>query len=115
MAQNDYYTLNKGSVNGDVHVSVQVFDEITKRTVADMKDVSLDPSKGWQIPGTKALVGCSIENGEVIINIHIRLKYGVNIAKKTMEIQEKIATAIKDMTGVKVTHINIEVDDIDFK
>ena len=33
----------------------------------------------------------------------------------TKEIQEKIATAIKQMTGVSVKHIDIEVDDIDFE
>ncbi len=32
----------------------------------------------------------------------------------TREIQEKIATSIKQMTGVLVKHVDIEVDNIDF-
>lgn len=115
MAHNEYYTYNQGFVNGQILMSIQVFDEITKRTVNEIKNVSLDTSKGIQIPGTKAVVSCSIKENEVYINIHVRIKYGVNIAKITKEIQEKIATAIKQMTDVEVKHIDIQVDNIDFE
>ena len=37
------------------------------------------------------------------------------IIKMTKEIQEKIATAVKQMTGVDVKHIDIQVDNIDFE
>ena len=92
MAHNEYYTFHQKSVNGQIMMSVQVFDEITKTVVA-----------------------CSIKENEVYINIHVRIKYGTNIAKVTKEIQEKIATAVKQMTGVDVKHIDIQVDNIDFE
>lgn len=114
MAHNEYYTFDQGSVNGKILMNIRVFDEITKKTVNDMKNVSLDTSKGFQIPGTKAVVGCSIKDNDITISIHVRMKYGMNITKTTCEIQEKIATAIQQMTGVNVKHINIEVDNIDF-
>lgn len=115
MAHNEYYTFDQGSVNGKILMSVQVFDEITKKSVAEIKNVSLDTSKGIQIPGTKSVVSCSIKDNDVYINIHVRLKYGVNVSKITKEIQEKIATSIKQMTDVSVKHIDIEVDNIDFE
>ncbi|MEG0275500.1 MAG: Asp23/Gls24 family envelope stress response protein [Coprobacillus sp.] len=115
MAHTEYYTFDQGSVNGLIMMNVQVFDEITKKTVSEIKNVSLDASKGIQIPGTKAVVSCSIKDNEISINIHVRIKYGVNVSKTTKEIQEKIASAIKQMTGVKVKQINIEVDNIDFE
>lgn len=114
MAHNEYYTFDQGSVNGKIMMNVQVFDEITKRTVNEIKNVSLDTSKGIQIPGTKAVVSCTIKDNDVFICIHIRIKYGVNVSKITKEIQEKIATSIKQMTGVDVKHIDIEVDNIVF-
>ena len=114
MAHNEYYQYEQGTVNGNIAMSVKVFDDITKKTVEEMKNVSLDTSKGIQIPGTKAVVSCSIKENVVYINIHVRLKYGVNVAKETKQIQENIATAIKEMTGVSVNHINVEVDGIDF-
>lgn len=114
MAHNEYYTYTQGRVNGEILMNVQVFDEITKRTVNEMKNVSLDTSKGIQIPGTKKVVNCTIKDNEVYICIHVRIKYGVNISSITKEIQEKIAVAVKQMTDVDVKHINIEVDNIEF-
>lgn len=115
MAHNEYYTFNRGSVNGKILMNVKVFDEITKKTVSEMKNVSLDTSKGFQIPGTKAVVACSIKENEVFVNIHVRLKYGVNVSKITKEIQDKISASIRQMTGVTVKQIDIEVDNIDFE
>lgn len=114
MAHNEYYTFNQGTIDGKILMNVQVFDQITKKTVKEIDKVSLDSSKGIQIPGTKAVVSCSIKDNEVYINIHVRMKYGVNVAKKTREIQEKIAASIKELTGVVVKHVDIEVDNIDF-
>ena len=114
MAHNEYYTFNQGSINGQILMNVKVFDEITKHVVEEMDNVSLDSSKGFQIPGTKTVVSCSIKDNEVYICIHVRLKYGVNVSKITREIQEKIATSIKEMTTVVVKHIDIEVDNIVF-
>ena len=85
MAHNEYYTYTQGRVNGKILMNVQVFDEITKRTVNEMKNVSLDTSKGMQIPGTKKVVNCSIKDNEVYICIHVRIKYGVNISSITKE------------------------------
>ena len=81
MAHNEYYTFDQGTVNGKILMNIQVFDEITKKTVSEMKNVSLDTSKGIQIPGTKAVVSCSIKDNEVYVCIHVRLKYGVNVSK----------------------------------
>ncbi len=114
MAHNEYYQYEQGTVNGNILVNVKVFDDITKNTVHEMKNVSLDTSKGIQIPGTKTVVSCSIKENVVYVNIHVRLKYGINVAKETMLIQERISTAIYEMTGVRVNHINVEVDGIDF-
>ena len=114
MAQTSYYTFTQSAINGNIMMSAQVFDEITKRTVRELENVSLDTSKGIQIPGTKAVCSCSIVDNNVIIDIHVRIKYGVNISKKTLEIQEKIATNIKQYTNVDVKQINIEVDNIEF-
>ncbi len=115
MAHNEYYTFDQGSVNGKVSMNIRVFDEIVKKTVSEMKYVSLDTSKGIPVSGTKTVVSCSIKDNDVYICIHVRLKYGINVSKITKEIQEKIATSIKQMTDVNVKHINIEVDNIDFE
>ena len=113
MAQN-YYTYDQGSVNGQIAMNVYVYDVIVKETVSKMDNVRLDTSKGFLLQGTKSHVSCSINNNEVYIEIHVRIKYGVKVSVVTKLIQENIQTAIKELTGVIVKHIDIVVDDIDF-
>jgi uncharacterized alkaline shock family protein YloU len=115
MAHNEYYTFNQGAVNGEVSMNVHVFDTIVKETVSKMENVDLDASKGFSIPGTKAHVSCSIKDNEVFIEIHVKIKYGVKVSKTSQEIQEKICSAILEMTGVKVNCINVIVDEIIFE
>jgi len=114
MAHNEYYTYDQGTVNGQIAMNVCVFDTIVKETVSQIENVRLDTSKGFTLSGTKAFVSCSIKDNKVYIEIHIRIKYGVNVSKTTKELQEKISLAIEELTGVIVNHINIIVDDIDF-
>lgn len=113
MAQN-YYTYDQGSVNGQVAMNVYVFDVIVKETVSKMDNVRLDTSKGFTFQGTKSHVSCSIDDNEVFIEIHVIIKYGMKVSVLTKMIQENIQTAIKELTGVNVKHIDIVVDGIDF-
>ncbi len=114
MAHNEYYTYDQGFVNGQISMNVCVFDTIVKETVKKLEKVNLDTSKGFSLAGTKTMVSCSIKDNDVYIEIHVRIQYGVNVSKTTKEIQKNISTAICEMTGVEVNHINIIVDDIDF-
>ncbi len=114
MAHNEYYTYKESPINGDIMMSLQVFDIITKQVVNEDKDVSLDTSKGFSMPGSKNLVSCTIKDNEVYITIHVRIKYGVNVTAKTAEIQQKIATSIKEMANVDVKTVDIVVENIDF-
>ena len=115
MAQNEYYTFDQGSVNGQISMNVRVFDIIVKETVTKMENVRLDTSKGFSLSGTKAVVSCSIKENDVFIEIHVKIKYGVKVSDLTKKIQENISNAIKELTGVTVKHIDIIVDDIDFE
>ena len=47
MARNEYYTYKDSPINGDIMMSVQVFDIITKQVAAEDKDIKLDTSKGF--------------------------------------------------------------------
>lgn len=114
MARNEYYTYKESPINGDIMMSVQVFDVITKQIVAEDKDVKLDTSKGLSVPGTKNLVNCTIKDNEVYITIHVRIKYGTNVTAKTKELQKKIASGIKEMAAVSVKSVDVVVEAIDF-
>ncbi len=114
MAHNEYYAYKKGTVSGDIMMNVQVFDDIVKRAVNTIDMVAIDFSKGVPIPGTKRTVSCSIKDNDVYVTIHVNLKYGANVTVVTKEVQTKIALAIKEVTGVQVKNIDVNVDNIIF-
>ena len=95
MARNEYYTYKDSPINGDIMMSVQVFDIITKQVAAEDKDIKLDTSKGFSVTGTKNLVNCTIKDNEVYITVHVRIKYGTNITAKTKGITEKLTLELK--------------------
>jgi len=114
MAKNEYYTYKETPINGDVMMSVQVFDIIAKQVVSKDNDVVLDTSRGFTMSGTNKKVSCQIENNEVSITIHIKVKYGVRVSAKCKELQKDITTAIRDMTNVDVKTVTVVVQSIEF-
>ena len=114
MAHNEYYTYKESPINSDIMMSIQVFDIIAKEVVSEDKDVSLDTSKGFSINGSKHLVNASIDDNNVTITLHIKVKYGVKVTHKVKELQKAIATAVKDMCNVDVKSIDINVESIEF-
>ncbi len=51
-------------------------------------------------------------NGELIIDLHIKVIYGINIAAIVQSITNKVRYAVEDATNLKVQKINVSVDDI---
>lgn len=58
--------------------------------------------------GVKAV----ITDNEVSLDMNIVMKYGYNIMKTCRQIQEKVATAVESMTGLKVIEVNIRIADV---
>ncbi len=52
------------------------------------------------------------DNGELIIDLHIKVIYGINIAAIVKSITNKVRYVVEDATNLKVQKINVSVDDI---
>lgn len=52
------------------------------------------------------------EDGGLIIELHIKVTYGVNIAAIVRSITHKVKYAVEDATGLSVLRIDVSVDDI---
>lgn len=52
------------------------------------------------------------ENGRLVINLHIKMMYGLNIAALVRSITHKVKYAVEDATSLRVARINVYVDDI---
>ncbi len=60
--------------------------------------------------GVKAVI--DEQNAE--IELHVKVKYGVNIPEICVKIQQNVKQAIENMTGLNVTKIDVIVSDVAF-
>ncbi len=61
-------------------------------------------SKGIQI---------EVENDEIKVSVAINIAYGYNIPEVSAKVQDKIASAIENMTGLHVTEVNVRIASVD--
>ena len=52
------------------------------------------------------------DDGQLVIELHIKVTYGVNIAAIVRSITHKVRYAVEDATGLNVRRIDVCVDDI---
>ena len=65
---------------------------------------------GSDIPDKGVVV--SEEDGQLVIDLHIKVTYGVNISTIVDNIKERVSYAVEHATNLKVKRINVSVDDI---
>ncbi|GAC1328623.1 MAG: hypothetical protein NVSMB13_15830 [Mycobacteriales bacterium] len=70
-----------------------------------------------RIPGSSGpsiTQGVSVEVGErqAAVDIQIVVEYGVSIADLAQSIRKNVVTTVERMTGLQVTEVNVNVDDI---
>lgn len=51
-------------------------------------------------------------NGELIIDLHISVSYGVNISAIVESIVNKVRYTVEEATDLKVSKVNIYIDDL---
>lgn len=95
MARNEYYTYKDSPINGDIMMSVQVFDIITKQVAAEDKDIKLDTSKGFSVTGTKNLVNCTIKDNEVYITVMFVLNTVQTLQPRQKNYRRKLLLELK--------------------
>ena len=57
----------------------------------------------------------SQSDGEIVIDLHITVEYGVKIPSVAWSIQERVKKEVEELTGMKVTFVNIHVQSIHFE
>ena len=58
-------------------------------------------------------VNVDVLEGIVTVSLALNLKFGTNIRTTTMKVQEKVKSAIENMTGLTVADVNIRVAGVD--
>ncbi len=60
-------------------------------------------------------VQLSVEDGLVYIDLYLVLTHGVNVREVSRNVQTQVARAISEMVGMDVGHVNIHIEDIEYK
>jgi uncharacterized alkaline shock family protein YloU len=60
-------------------------------------------------------VQMSVEDGVVYIELYVVLKKDFNVREVSRNLQTLVARAISEMVGMDVGHVNIHIEDINYK
>jgi uncharacterized alkaline shock family protein YloU len=60
-------------------------------------------------------VNMQIEDENVFLNVFLVLDGDHNIKDVSRNVQQKVARAIEEMTGLEVSQVDIHIEDIDYK
>ena len=92
---------------GEVCIADEVVAVIAGLAACEVEGNELASRLAWKNAprGTKV----EVTEEHVSVDLSINLKYGYSIPKVTREVQEKVVSAIENMTGLKVIEVNVSV------
>ena len=93
-------------------------------TIAHMAALEIEGVKGMApvkggvnslFKGGHAGVRMAVEDNIVLVDLYLVLDSDVNIREVSRIVQQAVARAIVEMTGLEVGHVNIHIENIDYK
>ena len=112
---NFYNTFGKVSMTGDYFAGLVSAAASSCYGVADMATSGAsDTVKGMIFGSDFPDKGVRVtEDGDkLVIELHIKVTYGLNISAIVKSITHKVKYVVEDATGLQVKKINVSVDDI---
>jgi uncharacterized alkaline shock family protein YloU len=120
MSENKEY-ISRIDSEGSINISEEVIGIIALEAMAEVegfggasttlgKDIAELLGKKNAFRGIRV----TLDEGDIIIDAFINVKYGHSVTKTAKETQEAIAKAVGDMTGVPVRAVNVHVNGIVF-
>ena len=110
-----YNTLGKVSMTGDYFAGLVSAAASSCYGVADMATSGAsDTVKGMLFGSDFPDKGVRVteEGGKLVIELHIKVIYGINISAVVKSITHKVRYFVEDATGLQVKRIKVSVDDI---
>ena len=119
MAEHQY--ISRTGEQGNVNISEEVVATIVGQAVREVEGVGgFATSLGGEIaerlgkkPGHRG-VKIAFEENEVVVEIFVLVRYGMEINTVAEALQEAVASSVEAMTGVGVKAVNVTVCGIAF-
>lgn len=101
----EYVCLTKNSnENGLIGLSLSTFEQIAKLSIEDMKNVRLAGTSRFSNN-----CSCKVVNGQIILNLNVLIKAGVNVNEYCRQIQQNITEYIRRMTDFAGVNVNVNI------
>ncbi len=108
---------------GKISVSDNYISEIVRHAVcdcfgvADVCNVStfrsaVSSMSGGRLFKRKGVAVKKNDDGKIELDLHIKVSYGTNISAAVESVVHKVGFCIEEAVGIKVSKINVFVDDI---
>jgi uncharacterized alkaline shock family protein YloU len=104
----------KNTVSPDVLISIAKLSALSVPGVSQMAPISGGVNRLFR-KGANEGVRIDIQDDTVFADIYLILKKDVNIREVSRNVQHQVARAIQEMVGMDVGHIDIHIEDIDYK
>ena len=127
MAENKNTKRNTYTIYDDNTVgTVQIADEVVA-IIAGLAATEVDGVASMAGNITNELVGklgmknlskgvkVEVMEGVVSVDLALNIKYGYSIPKTSANVQEKVKSAIENMTGLEVSDVNVNIADVDMQ
>ena len=115
----EYITGDNGKVSIDESVVAQVagLTALDCFGIVGMGIVSVKDGIVKQLRRDNVSKGVNVrfdENGDIVIELHIVVAYGVSIKAVTDNLMQSVKYKVEDFTSFKVSQINVYVEDVNF-
>ena len=112
--------MKNSNINADIKISDDVVASIVGLAATEVEGVTSlagnVTNERLAKSGTKNRskgVRLIIEDGCVTCELYMNIKYGYSIPVVTSQVQERVSNAIENMSGLKVSTVNVHVVGID--
>ena len=94
----DVAAIIAGIAATEVEGVASMAGNITKEIISKLGMKNL--SKGVKV---------KVEEGSVIVELSLNIKYGYNVPEVSANVQDKVKTSIENMTGLIVSEVNVQI------
>lgn len=111
--------MTGNNASGKTTLTPNVILTIARMAALEVDGVSRMASIHSGVPNLKSRgkdgVNIQIEDDNVFLNVFLVLDGDHNIKDVSRNVQQKVARAIEEMTGLEVSQVNIHIEDINYK
>jgi uncharacterized alkaline shock family protein YloU len=109
----DYRSTGKTTLTPDVLLTIARMAALEVEGVKHMAPVrgGVNSLFGRGNEGVRMVV----EDSNVLVDLFLVLDSDINIREVSRTVQQTVARAIAEMTGLEVGHVNIHIEDIDYE